>query len=74
MAASLIPYIGPLDPTMGGQVLENMTDLKSDSTEQEAEATGITSAIRSSLPGEAKDKFVSRLAKAATKYGKVFAS
>jgi hypothetical protein len=55
MAASLIPYIGPLVPTVGSQVLENIKDRKLDSAEQEAEAAGLTSAIWSSIPGEAKD-------------------
>lgn len=70
MAASLIPYIGPLVSTMGSQVLDHMKDLKTDSTAQEAEAAGITSAMWNSIPGEAKDKFVSKLAHGAAKYAK----
>ncbi|KAL8836831.1 MAG: hypothetical protein Q9176_006064 [Flavoplaca citrina] len=60
-AASLIPYVGPLVSTLGGQVLENMKDLRTDSSEQEAEAAGIQGTVWNSIPGEAKDKLVQKL-------------
>ena len=64
-AASLIPYVGPLVSTMGGQVLDNMKDLRTDSSEQEAEAAGIQATIWNSIPGEAKDKLVQKLGECA---------
>lgn len=65
-AASLIPYVGPLISTVGGQVLENMKDLRTDADDQEASAAGITAATWNGMPGEAKEKIVPLLKKAAT--------
>ena len=65
-AASLIPYVGPLVSTLGGQVLENMKDLRTDSSDEEASAAGISAEGWNSLPGEAKEKVVQKLAKTAT--------
>ena len=64
-AASLIPYVGPLVSTLGGQVLENMTDLRTDSSDQEASAAGISAQVWNGIPGEAKEKAVQRLSKTA---------
>jgi hypothetical protein len=52
MVASLIPYIGQLVATMGNQVLENM---KVGQYRARGRSGGITSAIRSSILGEAKE-------------------
>ncbi|KAL8998898.1 MAG: hypothetical protein Q9169_002117 [Polycauliona sp. 2 TL-2023] len=60
-AASLIPYVGPLVSTLGAQVLDNMKDLRTDSTEQQAEAAGISGKVWNSIPGEAKDNLVAKL-------------
>lgn len=64
-ASSLIPYVGPLVSTLGAQVLENMKDLRVDSTEEEADAAGIQGKVWNSIPGEAKEKLVSKLANCA---------
>ncbi|KAL8847487.1 MAG: hypothetical protein Q9221_007480 [Calogaya cf. arnoldii] len=70
-ASSLIPYIGPLVATLGAEVLENMKGLQTDSTEQEAEAAGIQGKVWNSIPGEAKDKLVQKLAQGAKALAKL---
>lgn len=55
LAATLIPYIGPLVSTMGFRVLDSMKELKTDSTAQQAEAAGISSTVWNSIPGETKE-------------------
>ncbi|KAL8942189.1 MAG: hypothetical protein Q9216_001797 [Gyalolechia sp. 2 TL-2023] len=70
-AASLIPYVGPLVSTMGGQVLENMKGLRTDSSAEEAEAAGIQGKVWNSIPGEVKDKLVQKLGDCARLLGKM---
>ena len=64
-ASSLIPYIGPLVSTLGFQVLEAMKDLRTESSEEEADAAGIQGQVWNSIPGEAKEKLVEKLSKGA---------
>jgi hypothetical protein len=65
-AASLIPYVGPLVSTLGTQVLDNMKDLRTDSSDEEANAAGVSGKVWNSIPGESKEEFVKKLAKTAT--------
>ena len=67
MAASLIPYVGPLVATIGGKVLDNMKDIRSDSTDEDVDASGISVTAWSALPGEVKDKLAPKLANTAVK-------
>lgn len=55
---------------MGFRVLDSMKELKTDSTAQQAEAAGISSTVWNSIPGETKDKLVSKLSQGAAKYAK----
>lgn len=72
MAASLIPYVGPLVATIGSKVLDNMKDIRSDSSDDEVAASGIAVDAWNALPGEAKEKLAPQLAKTAVKLISVF--
>ena len=46
-------------------MLKNMKDLRTDSSDQEASAAGISAQVWNGIPGEAKVKAVQRLSKTA---------
>ena len=71
MAASLIPYVGPVLSTLGGAVLDKMKDVENDSGAEQEEvaqrALGIATPTWNAIPGEAKEQLVKRTVSAVSK-------
>lgn len=61
----MIPYVGPMVSTLGAKVLDDMQNMRSDSTAEEAQAVGISNTVWNSIPGEGKEKLVQKLAEGA---------
>ncbi|KAL2843912.1 hypothetical protein BJY01DRAFT_248375 [Aspergillus pseudoustus] len=71
-AASLVPYIGPLLVMAGTEGIKALKDVQIDSSEEKLKAAGISSDVWNSLPSEAKETFLNKLAKEVPKVLKLF--
>ncbi|OJJ67753.1 hypothetical protein ASPBRDRAFT_661119 [Aspergillus brasiliensis CBS 101740] len=64
MAASLVPYIGPLLATGGDVMIEKLKNIRTDSDETDVGFLGVVSKTWSSTPDEAKSRLVKGIASA----------
>lgn len=72
MAASLVPYIGPILATGGTFLIENLKNVKTSDDVAELNAFGVSAAAWNMAPNEVKDAAIARASKEIVRVAKMF--